>query len=314
MSQSTAELFDLPPRAALPNDPALSFAPALLADQFSSGLAPYHRVIRQNDAPRAHLLFLENGTGTAVLRGTTIAFKAPAMLWLPSDLEGSLQVEAGGRGSFIAISEDFLTRTVASSPEAIQLRRTIDRFVLIGDDRIQPARDAIAASCLALRRELRTPGPGSQTLLSSHALLLCLLLWRSVAADEAEHDSAQRGDGPRLVGNFLQMVELHFREGWPIARYAAALGVTTDRLHAHCKREKGLSPRTIVHQRLAHEARTRLLQLDLPVEQIGYGLGFRDPGYFNRFFRKYQGISPGAYRRSARLEQIQRGPTFAAWP
>ena len=37
----------------------------------------------------------------------------------------------------------------------------------------------------------------------------------------------------------------------------------------------------------------RLQQLDLPVEQIGYGLGFRDPAYFNRFFRKYRGASPG---------------------
>jgi AraC-like DNA-binding protein len=58
----------------------------------------------------------------------------------------------------------------------------------------------------------------------------------------------------------------------------------------------------------------RLRQLDLPVEQIGYGLGFRDPGYFNRFFRKYQNASPGAYRRRARLDPSQHGPSYAAWP
>ena len=49
----------------------------------------------------------------------------------------------------------------------------------------------------------------------------------------------------------------------------------------------------IIHERLVREACTRLQQLDLPVEQIGYGLGFRDPAYFNRFFRKYRGASPG---------------------
>jgi AraC-like DNA-binding protein len=161
---------------------------------------------------------------------------------------------------------------------------------------------------------LNTPGRGSATMTSTHVLLLCLHIWRSVISEEAPDDASQRGDGPRLVGNFLQMVELHYRDGWPIARYAAALGVTDDKLHAHCKREKGYSPRAIVHQRLIHEACMRLRQLDLPVEQIGYGLGFRDPGYFNRFFRKYQNASPGVYRRRARLDPSQHGPSYAAWP
>ena len=173
---------------------------------------------------------------------------------------------------------------------------------------------AILTSCAALARELRTPGRGSTTMITSHVLLLCLHLWRASALDNASSGATQRGDGPRIVGNFLQLVELHYRDGWPIARYAAALGVTDDRLHAHCKRERGHSPRAIVHDRLVREACARLQQLDLPVEQIGYGLGFRDPGYFNRFFRKYLGVSPGAYRRNMRLEQARLDPAYAAWP
>ena len=58
---------------------------------------------------------------------------------------------------------------------------------------------------------------------------------------------AARGGGPALVGNFLQMVELHYRDGWPVARYADALGVTSDKLHAHCQREKNCGPRAIIH-------------------------------------------------------------------
>jgi AraC family transcriptional activator of pobA len=59
----------------------------------------------------------------------------------------------------------------------------------------------------------------------------------------------------------------------------------------------------MIHERLVREACTRLQQLDLPVEQIGYGLGFRDPAYFNRF-----------YRPQIRLEQARNGPSYAAWP
>lgn len=288
--------------------------PALQAEEFRGGLAPRNWVIRQDHARRSHLLVITNRSGTALLRGTTVMFDGPAALWLPGEIEGDLEVQAGTRGYLLAISEDLLTRTIAGSAEALHLRRTIDRLSMLSGRQIEQAFDAIGNSCDMLVRELRTPGRGSMTMISSHVLQLSLHLWRSMVSGESGSETAQRGDGPRLVGNFLQMVELHYRDGWPISRYAAALGVTEDKLHAHCKREKARSPRAIIHERLIHEACARLQQLDLPVEQIGYGLGFRDPGYFNRFFRKHRGNSPGAYRRRARLEQAKRGPFYAAWP
>jgi AraC family transcriptional activator of pobA len=287
---------------------------ALHAERFSSGLAPASWAIRQRPIRQSHLLVIETRRGTAALRGTTVAFEAPALLWLPAGLEGDLQVEAGAQGYLIAVSEDFLTRTVAGSAEALHLRRTIDRLVLLTAGQVEDAFRAVINCSDTLVRELHFPGRGTTTMMSSHVLLLCLHLWRSLISGESSDEAAPRGEGPRLVGNFLQMVDLHYRDGWPIARYAAALGVTDDKLHAHCKREKGQSPRAIVHARLIQEACTRLQQLDLPVEQVGYGLGFRDPGYFNRFFRKHQGTSPGAYRRRARLDEVRRGASYAAWP
>ena len=287
---------------------------ALHAERFCSSLAPAHWIIRQRGLPRSRLLAIETRRGTVALRGTNVAFEAPALLWLPAGLEGDLQVEAGAQGYLVAVSEDFLTKTVAGSAEALHLRRTIDRLVLLTSGQVAEAFGAVTYCCDALVREIRSPGRGMTTMMSSHVLLLCLHLWRSAMSGESFDQAAQRGDGPRLVGNFLQLVELHYRDGWPVARYATALGVTEDKLHAHCKREKRISPRAVVHARLIEEARTRLQQLDLPVEQIAYGLGFRDPGYFNRFFRKYQGVSPGAYRRGARLEQMRHGASYAAWP
>ena len=104
---------------------------ALHAERFCSSLAPAHWIIRQRGLPRSHLLAIETRRGTVALRGTNVAFEAPALLWLPAGLEGDLQVEAGAQGYLVAVSEDFLTKTVASSAEALHLRRTIDRLVLL---------------------------------------------------------------------------------------------------------------------------------------------------------------------------------------
>lgn len=288
--------------------------PAVHAERFAAGLAPSLWTIRQYGPRRAHLVVMESRRGVAALRSSNVAFAAPSLLWLPAGLDCELRIEAGAQGYLIAASEDVLTRTVASSAEALQLRRTLDRLVLLGASEIERSFGAVIASCATLLRELQQPDRGSATMIGSHLLLLCLHLWRSAASGESRDDGAGRGDGPRLVGNFLQLVEFHYRDGWPVARYATALGVTDDKLHSHCKREKGRSPRAIVHARLMQEACARLQQLDLPVEQIGYGLGFRDPGYFSRFFRKYQGTSPGAYRRRVRLDLAQRDGSYAAWP
>ena len=236
------------------------------------------------------------------------------MLWLPGNVDATVEVSGGAQGFLLSIDDDFLIKTIANSPEALDLRRTGDRVALIGGDALARELEAITGSCRAVVAELRTPGHGGATLIASHLLLLCLQLWRLGASHDERREAAARGGGAALVGNFMQMVELHYRDGWPVARYAAALGVTSDKLHAHCQREKGCGPRALIHERLVREACTRLQQLDLPVEQIGYGLGFRDPAYFNRFFRKYRGASPGTYRRQIRLEHARSRPSYAAWP
>jgi len=70
---------------------------ALHAERFSSGLAPANWIIRQRGLRRSHLLVIESRRGTVALRGTSVQFEAPALLWLPADLEGDLQVEAGAQ-------------------------------------------------------------------------------------------------------------------------------------------------------------------------------------------------------------------------
>jgi len=54
-----------------------------------------------------------------------------------------------------------------------------------------------------------------------------------------------------------------------------------------------------VHERLAREACRRLTYVAAPISQLAYELGFEDPAYFCRFFKRHTGHSPRDYRRSA---------------
>ena len=118
-----------------------------------------------------------------------------------------------------------------------------------------------------------------------------------------------------VVQRFRQMVELHYRENLGIDAFARALGVTRAHLHEACLRGTGRTPLKLLHERLIEEARLRLEQTQMPVEQVGYSLGFRDAGYFNRFFKRLTGHAPGAHRLAAAAARpSNEPPSFAAWP
>jgi AraC family transcriptional activator of pobA len=96
---------------------------------------------------------------------------------------------------------------------------------------------------------------------------------------------------------FRALLEAHYLEHWPVARYARQLGLSESRLNRLCERQSGRSAFALAQERLALEARRRLIYIALPVAQIARELGFRDPAYFSRFFRRHAGLPPDRYRR-----------------
>ena len=52
----------------------------------------------------------------------------------------------------------------------------------------------------------------------------------------------------------------------------------------------------LVHDRLLLEAKRELVYGNLSIKDIGYILGFEDPSYFSRFFKKYTGIEASKFK------------------
>jgi AraC family transcriptional activator of pobA len=46
------------------------------------------------------------------------------------------------------------------------------------------------------------------------------------------------------------------------------------------------------------EAKRKLIYTQYPLDQIAYTLGFKDPAYFSRFFKKLEGVAPSVYRQT----------------
>ena len=264
-----------------------------------------------------HGLLLLGGEARLEAAGDPLQVLGPSFVWVPAGTVDELRLAAGSTGHLLAMQPELLEHTFRQVPEAGELLG-----LLAAEQPLALSIDADVAEVLArvmalVTRELGRLEPGAQTVISS-ALVICLVqLWRHVGANALTGEGF--GGSATLLMRFRQLVEERFREHWPVLRYAEALGVSSDRLHAICRRVLARSPRVLIQQRILHEAVTRLERSAINIKQLAFVLGFKDTAYFNRFFRRQLGMPPGRYRRDiGRRDAVQRPRpasfTFADWP
>lgn len=120
---------------------------------------------------------------------------------------------------------------------------------------------------------------------------------------EAKRLAAQAGAAPAattdyaLTKRFLALVEQRYAEQGAVASYAQQLHVTASHLGEVIRRTTGRTAGAVIRERLLLEAKRLLRHSPLAVAEIAFQLGFDDPSYFGRFFRRHAGVTPGEFRR-----------------
>lgn len=101
-----------------------------------------------------------------------------------------------------------------------------------------------------------------------------------------------------LLKNFQKLIELHFREKKLTRDYAAMLFVTPNHLNALSKHVTGKQAGELIRDRIVLEAKRLLVNAGMSIAELATELGFEDNSYFTKFFRKYTGQTPEAFRKS----------------
>ena len=262
------------------------------------------------------LVFVSDGAGEAEAGDQRFSIAAPTVLWLGDLRPGRLRMEAGATGLRARMSDRTVVEAIGDDDDSLALRYLVDRDFSLSLAGHPESTGAIERCLNAAVAERRQPREASGLFLSALLRLVLVSILRVSAGQLSGFPGP--GENITLLRRFRQLVEINFRNHWPVGRYADALGVTPDRLHAVCTAGVGKSPKALLSERLAHEAMLRLERSGLTIQQLGHSLGFSDPAHFSNFFRKMRGISPGRYRRSA-LDAGAEGrkaseARFADWP
>jgi AraC family transcriptional regulator, transcriptional activator of pobA len=132
-------------------------------------------------------------------------------------------------------------------------------------------------------------------------LIATILLWTERWYD-AERDERLAADDAdvQLLRRFTEQLERDFASHHDARHYADALAVPGPALARTLATLTGRSTKELVTERVMVEAARLLRYTDLTVGEIAFRVGFADPLYFSRAFKRQTGSSPQAYRESVR--------------
>jgi AraC-like DNA-binding protein len=103
--------------------------------------------------------------------------------------------------------------------------------------------------------------------------------------------SIQQKEGDSRINELLQLIGQHYLQQREARFYADQLNVSLKHLNALVKKERGITVKEFILQRLILEAKREIHFGKLTFKEIAFKLGFNDPAYFSRFFKVQTGLS-----------------------
>lgn len=99
------------------------------------------------------------------------------------------------------------------------------------------------------------------------------------------------------LDEFRELLERSIAQHKQPSYYAEKLNLSLYQLNAITKSMLGKTCSDVINEHIILEAKRYLLATTDQVNQIAYHLGYEDPSYFIRFFKRHTGRSPEAFRK-----------------
>ncbi|MGN0202002.1 MAG: helix-turn-helix domain-containing protein [Candidatus Cryptobacteroides sp.] len=159
--------------------------------------------------------------------------------------------------------------------------------------------EALGRIVEAIGEELRNAGGiGNKEALQALVKLFIIKVRRSHAGTDARALNPVKPSHKAFLA-FRKLIEENYCSMHTVKEYAALLNVTPKTLTLYVNECSPYSPLELINNRIILEAK-RLLRFSLlSVKEIAFRLGFDDPSYFVKFFKRLVRQSPADYRETS---------------
>jgi transcriptional regulator GlxA family with amidase domain len=111
----------------------------------------------------------------------------------------------------------------------------------------------------------------------------------------------RRDHGDVAIEAAQQWVAKHFSVADPMDGMTHAAKLAERTFKRRFTAATGQSPIVYVQRLRIEDAKRRLERTDVSVDEISWQVGYAEPAFFRRLFKRLTGLAPGAYRRRFQL-------------
>lgn len=241
-----------------------------------------------------YILIVKSGTGHHQIDFTGYEIENHTVFMMRPGQVHSLSLKAGSTGYLIQFKTDFLYSHNSASQKHLTrlIQYNIYNLEKEGFGRIE----AVVSEAL---KEYTNKLKGYHEVLKANLsiFLIELLRQRSDKAVPAMRDNTYAQE---KLEQFLELVEKNSITHKQVSQYTGLLNLSSYQLSAVTKTLLDKTPSEIINQQIILEAKRQLLATSKQVGQIACDLGYDDPSYFTRFFKRHTGLSPESLRQNSK--------------
>ena len=246
------------------------------------------------------LIWIRSGSGRHLIDGAPLPIEENTVTIIG---RGQVHVFEEGEdlhGAILRLRDELLPGDAKRLPAAWLLSGRCGRSMPVPPERA----DQLEALLRALDDELKRPaGPESSQLLGH--LISVVLLWLERWYDASQDDHPDPDEAQvKLLRRFVRVLERDYAGHHDAAHYADELRVPPATLSRALTQVTGRGTKELVLDRVMSEAARLLRFTDQNVQQVAQRVGYDDPLYFSRAFKRHFGDSPMAYRAHARGRSV----------
>ena len=242
------------------------------------------------------------GGGEAILDGKSIKFVAPFVIYVPSLTVHSFNYIADSSGFVLSAFKAEISTCFKNAANLSPLFNQAMTFTHAGN---QKHMDTVIEQIINFHEEYRSNQPGRLLALRSQLALILANLSRCISQHGDVMTEPNFPDQQKLA-TLMAIIEEHYAQNHGTEFYAKAMKMTSPKLRRMTQSILGISAHQLINNRILLEAKRNILYTSMNASQIADMLGFKDPAYFSRFFKKHTRESPSEYRiRAQIMDELQ---------
>ncbi|MDR5002754.1 helix-turn-helix domain-containing protein [Brevibacillus parabrevis] len=238
-----------------------------------------------------HLVYVHEGEGILRIDGDPLLLKPGKIVLLAPDCCVEIEVRSG---KTLFLYDFAFTYTVTNDKSLLS-----EKLVLSSGHHALSAK--AAARFTQLLEQLEQLQGTAEPLAKWKQSILFQELMYLVVSDPVT--SEETGGTREAIEKVLLYLHEHYRDDISLKEVAHMHGISASNFSGVFKKHVGLKPLDYVTQLRMAQAQ-RKLRASQPIELVASQVGFKDPLYFSRIFKRTMGVSPSVYRKDSHADKI----------